>query len=236
MQRGLGRGEFQEAEEQRVTEFTLGPAMLLGMALGLILVCGIFFWLGYAAGRRSPAQAISTSAQLTAGQPMTAQTGTSLSKPPAAGSIPAAAPPQEVGDVPSASSAEGTSGGNPLTSYAPLGNSPTAAAGEPQVRQAIPQQGNGAQAAGAPPQGNPQVRPALPQGPPLMVQVAAVSHQEDANVLVAALQRHGYSVTTRREPGDGLIHVQIGPFFSRTEALAMSQRLLGDGYNANVVP
>jgi cell division septation protein DedD len=68
-----------------------------------------------------------------------------------------------------------------------------------------------------------------------MVQVAAVSHQEDANVLVAALRRHGYAATTRRESGDGLIHVQVGPFFSRNEANAMSQRLLGDGYNANVV-
>ena len=80
------------------------------------------------------------------------------------------------------------------------------------------------------------MRSALPQGPALMVQVAAVSHQEDANVLVAALRRHGYAVTMRREPGDGLIHVQIGPFFNRNEANAMSQRLLGDGYNANVVP
>ena len=68
-----------------------------------------------------------------------------------------------------------------------------------------------------------------------MVQVAAVSHPEDANVLMAALRRHGYAVTARREPGDGLIHVQIGPFSNRNEANAMSQRLLGDGYNANVV-
>ena len=235
MQRGVGRGEFQEAEEQSVKEFTLGPAMLLAMALGLILLCGISFGLGYRAGRRSPAQAIATSAQPTAGQPMIAQTGTSLSKPPAAGLIPATAPSQEVGVAPQASSAEGIPGGNPLTSYAPLGGNPTAASGEPQARPAIPQQGNGAETAGAP-QGNPQVRSALPQGPALMVQVAAVSHQEDANVLVAALRRHGYAVTMRREPGDGLIHVQIGPFFNRNEANAMSQRLLGDGYNANVVP
>ncbi len=235
MQRGFDRGEFQEEEEQQVTELTLGPAMLLAIALGLILMCGIFFGLGYGAGRRGAAQAIATSSQPTAGQPMTAQTGTSLSKPPAAGMIPAAAPPQEAGDVPQASSAEGSQAGNPLTSYAPVGGGPAAASGEPQVRPAISQQPNGAEAASAP-QGNPQVRPALPQGPALMVQVAAVSHQEDANVLVAALRRHGYAVTTRREPGDGLIHVQVGPFFSRNEANAMSQRLLGDGYNANVVP
>ena len=75
MYRGIDRGEFEEAEEQRATEFTLGPAMLLAIGLGLILLCGIFFGLGYAAGRHSPAQAIVTSPQPTAGQPMTAQTG-----------------------------------------------------------------------------------------------------------------------------------------------------------------
>jgi cell division septation protein DedD len=204
--------------------------MLLAIVLGLILICGIFFGLGYVSGRRSPAQAVATSAQPTAGQPMTAQTGTSLSKPPAAGLIPTAVP-QEAGVVPSSTSQEGTQGGNPLTSYAPIGGSPSA---EAQVRPAVPQQPNGAEPAGVP-QGNPQVRPALPQGPALMVQVAAVSHQEDANVLVAALRRHGYAVNARREAGDGLIHVQIGPFYNRNEANAMSQRLLGDGYNANVV-
>ena len=55
MQRGIGRGEFEEAEERRDTEFTLGPAMLLAIGLGLMLLCGLFFGLGYAAGRRSPA-------------------------------------------------------------------------------------------------------------------------------------------------------------------------------------
>jgi cell division septation protein DedD len=206
--------------------------MLLAIVLGLILLCGIFFGLGYVSGRRSPALAVATSTQPTAGQPMTAQTGTSLSKPPAAGLIPPAAP-QEAGAVPQASSPEGAQGGNPLTSYAPIGGNATA--NEPQVRPAVPQQAMGAEPANAP-QGSAQVRPALPQGPALMVQVAAVSRQEDANVLVAALRRHGYAVNERREPGDGLIHVQIGPFYNRSEANAMSQRLLGDGYNANVVP
>ncbi len=227
MYRGTDRGEFEESEEQRATELTLGPAMLLAIGLGLILLCGIFFGLGYVAGHRSPAQAIVTSPQPTAGQPMTAQSGTLLSKPPAAGVIPAA-PSQEA----IAPSAEGTPGGNPLTSYAPLGSA--AAPGEPQVRPAVPQQVNEPEGSGAQ-QGNSQVRPALPQGPPLMVQVAAVSHPEDASVLMAALRRHGYAVTARREPSDGLIHVQIGPFSNRNEANAMSQRLLGDGYNANVV-
>lgn len=231
MHRGIGSGEFEPAEERRDTELTLGPAMLLAIALGLILLCGLFFGMGYAAGRRGSTQAVATGTQPTAGQPMTVQTGSSLSKPPAAGLIPSAPPQPAVTDVPQTPSADGSPAGNPLTSYAPVGNSSNPASSEAQVRPAIPQQTNGAQ-----PAGSPRVQPALPQGPALMVQVAAVSHPEDASVLVAALRRHGYAVTERREPADSLIHVQIGPFFNRNDANAMCQRLLGDGYNATVVP
>jgi cell division septation protein DedD len=69
-----------------------------------------------------------------------------------------------------------------------------------------------------------------------MVQVAAVSHQEDADVLVNALRKRGYAAGTRREPSDGLIHVRIGPFATRDEANRMCTRLLNDGYNAMVQP
>ena len=69
-----------------------------------------------------------------------------------------------------------------------------------------------------------------------MVQVAAVSHAEDANVLMNALRKRGYAVSARHVITDNLIHVQVGPFNSRADASATSQRLLGDGYNAVVIP
>jgi cell division septation protein DedD len=69
---------------------------------------------------------------------------------------------------------------------------------------------------------------------PIMVQIAAVSHAEDAEVLVAALRRRGYPVTVRRELADNLIHVEIGPFVTRNDAEIMRQKLLSDGYNAIV--
>jgi DedD protein len=65
-----------------------------------------------------------------------------------------------------------------------------------------------------------------------MVQIAAVTHQEDANILVGALRKRGYVVVVRNDPKDSLLHVQLGPFSSRDEARAMRARLLGDGYNA----
>ena len=67
-----------------------------------------------------------------------------------------------------------------------------------------------------------------------VVQVAAVSHQEDAELLVNALQRKGYTVAARNAPGDKLVHIQVGPFNDRKDADAMKLRLQGDGYNAMI--
>ena len=76
--------------------------------------------------------------------------------------------------------------------------------------------------------------PANETGLTFTVQVAAVSHQEDADLLVAALKRKNYSVVARTEAQDKLYHIQIGPFATKKDAEAMRQRLLGDGYNAIV--
>jgi len=69
-----------------------------------------------------------------------------------------------------------------------------------------------------------------------MVQIAAVSHPEDADVLVGALRKRGYAVSARRDPADGLLHVRMGPFKSHDEANRWKQKLLNDGYNAVVQP
>jgi len=67
-----------------------------------------------------------------------------------------------------------------------------------------------------------------------VVQVAAVSSQDVADILTSSLQKKGYSVSVRHEPQDKLLHVQIGPFTTRQDALAMQQRVLADGFNAIV--
>jgi len=81
-----------------------------------------------------------------------------------------------------------------------------------------------------------QVQPALTQVSGWMVQIAAVSHSEDAEVLVNALRKRGYAVTVRRDVADTLLHVQVGPFTNRSDANAMRQKLQNDGYNAVVAP
>jgi cell division septation protein DedD len=69
-----------------------------------------------------------------------------------------------------------------------------------------------------------------------MVQIAAVSHQEDADVLIGALRKRGYAVTATRDNTDGQFHVRIGPFTNRNDAYATRQKLLNDGYNAIAQP
>jgi cell division septation protein DedD len=67
-----------------------------------------------------------------------------------------------------------------------------------------------------------------------MVQIAAVSHQEDAEVLVNALRKRGYAVSVSHDAADSLLHVRVGPFANLGEADKWRQKLLNDGYNAIV--
>jgi cell division septation protein DedD len=68
----------------------------------------------------------------------------------------------------------------------------------------------------------------------LMVQIATLAHEGDADVLVDALRRRGYAVAAHRDLADGMVHVRVGPFASRDVANQWKQKLLNDGYNAVV--
>ena len=65
-----------------------------------------------------------------------------------------------------------------------------------------------------------------------VVQVAAVSKQEDAQALADALRKKSYAVLiATNPPNDKLYHVQVGPFADIADAETMRTRLLNDGYN-----
>jgi cell division septation protein DedD len=67
-----------------------------------------------------------------------------------------------------------------------------------------------------------------------VVQVAAVSHQTDADNLVGALRRKGIAANSYPGTQDNLIHVQVGPFSSQKDAAAMRDHLSDEGYLAIV--
>jgi cell division septation protein DedD len=208
-------GEFDEEPEldrsRRDTEITLNFTTLLGIFFGMVLLCGLFFGLGFAAGRYGPNDSSIGSPQGRPGGQPALEAG-SRPKPSAA--------PQNPSD-----SQHGAP--NPLPS-APSYVSPQdayPAASQAVVKPALPPPATVSNAGSG----------TAPNGPS-MVQIAAVSHQEDADVLQSALRKRGYAVTVRRQPADGLIHVQIGPFPNRNDAEVMRQKLLNDGYNAIVQP
>ena len=64
-----------------------------------------------------------------------------------------------------------------------------------------------------------------------VVQVAAISKQQDAEALAAALKSKNYAVFIAPQTSDNLFHVQIGPFADSREADTVRARLIADGYN-----
>jgi DedD protein len=228
MIRGIGEEELPGGDE-RDTEITLGTGMLLAIGGGLILVCCICFGFGYAVGHRGAAETANGMLPSASTQ-MPMPVSVSQVKPMAAGQAPVQPPATVAVDVPADSS----------TTTVPVvddGAAPT----QPQVRPAVQSQVRsalGTQTRATQPAASKglQVQPALSQVQGWMVQIAAVSRTEDAEVLVNALRKRGYVVTVRREVTDSLIHVQTGPYTNRNDANAMRQKLLSDGYNAIVQP
>jgi DedD protein len=221
MLRSVRDEEFETEEAPRDVEVTLGPAMLFAIVCGLLLLGGLCFGLGYTSGRRSVVHLGASEKEAASGQTLT-QAASSTQKPAAKGVTPSVSEP---------ASATSTSS-QPAPASSP-GSNQAAPATDSVVRPAMGAEGSGTQPTPVP---NNTVQPALAPGSGVMVQIAAVSHPEDANVLMGALRKRGYAVTARRATEDSLIHVQIGPFANHADANAMSQRLLNDGYNAVVLP
>jgi cell division septation protein DedD len=219
-------------EEARDKELTLGPAALIAMALGLVALCVACFVWGYSVGHRAPVETVASSAA-PAG-PSAAQLLANQPKPAAnQSSQPADQPTSSLDDRIAAATPAPSSTANAAS---PAADSSTAKSGDAAVvKAALPAQ----QSAAQPADNAGQVQSALGQGAAQgawMVQIAAVSHSEDADVLVSALRKRGYVVSSRRDPADNLLHVQVGPFSTHADASAMRQRLLNDGYNAIIEP
>lgn len=212
MIRDFSRDELEPASQGNDTELTLGGGTLLGLAAGLLLLCGVCFALGYAVGHRHGTDGGTAVVLSSSGAKTQVARAASGTKPGAASQ----APTQATADGSS------VSGGSSQTERGTTpGGDPTQAAVKPALDTH----------AGSAPL---HVQPATTQAQGWMVQIAAVSHADDAAVLVDALRKRGYSVTARRDVGDNMIHVQTGPFVSRNDANAMRQKLLSDGYNAIV--
>ncbi|HEY1985583.1 MAG TPA: SPOR domain-containing protein [Terracidiphilus sp.] len=219
MHRGFGGTVFEPVEQRQDKEITLGPAVLIALGCGLFALCGLCFVCGYGVGHRNSETSVISASLPTAGIPAIAAPAGGT-KPSAGQSGSQKAPEPADGSVASVDEAAAQTDSTPASTAA------TAAAQAPLPPQPVAAQPVAGNSAG--------VTTAIPQAQALMVQIAAVSHPEDADVLVGALRKRGYAVTAHRDPMDGLLHVQVGPFANRNDAFAMRQKLLNDGYNAIV--
>ncbi|WP_058189857.1 SPOR domain-containing protein [Terracidiphilus gabretensis] len=211
--------EFKVETQGDDKEVTLGPTVLTAIGLGLLVLCCICFLAGYAMGHRAEALKSSSTTASSSGHSIAELLARNQAMHPASGSTTRAArtePDEIAGSLSPAAAAQEPA--HPRADTAPDSEAPSQ----------------------KPPNLQPAVHTALPQytsqAGSWVVQVAAVENSADADVLVSALHQHGYSVSARRGAGDNLIHVQVGPYASRSDADSMRQKLLNDGYNANIEP
>jgi DedD protein len=200
------------------TEITLGTAKLLGLFFGLVIVCAVFFALGYTLGRKSDAglNATITSPPL--------QTSSNGSKPASAASS-QTAPPMTFYKAVEQKDA------NPQLTPASSDTTSPAQTGQPPASSpaASSPEGTSAQPSQTP---NPPDPMGVLPTTGYFVQVAAVSKQDDAEALVDALKKKQYPAFVASNSAiDKLFRVQVGPFADIKDAEAMRSRLINDGYN-----
>jgi cell division septation protein DedD len=192
-------------------ELTLSTGAILGIFFGFVLVCGLFFGFGYKMGSHKAPSAEAATAE--------------NSPTPAAnfaGFKPAAGSSEGDSAAVSAKSVDPDPAGTPAAADS-SGNAATTAADAPVVRD----NPTGSDRTTSPV--DPASESPVTAGS-FVVQVAAVSHQEDAELLVNALRTRGYPVSAHTEPQDKFFHIQVGPFNNRKDTDAAKQRLLADGY------
>jgi len=183
-------------------ELTLSTGMILGIFLVLVVLCGAFFGFGYKMGSHKTAPPIATADAQTA-----PSTGDTFG-----------------GFKPAAGSPAGSNAGSAAAPAETSEGSGEAPGGESAAESAVPA---APVHAAAPVVTSPE--PTVTAGS-FVVQVAAVSHEEDAQLLVNALRAKGYPVSAHAEPQDKFFHIQVGPYNNAKDAQAAKQRLVADGY------
>ncbi len=227
------------AEED--TEITLGMGKLLGLFFMLAATCGIFFAVGYSLGKTAERE------QALKNQP--AQT--LPADPDVANAKPAGAAASEGKASPADSGGSEKQPAPDLTFYRAVKQNPgeqtkpeqelksaesaKASSNSPAVKShETPAAVKSSQVAKADTPASPAAL--VPQASPsgtFLVQIAAVTHEEDAAALAGALRKKSYAASVVNNPTgkDKLYHVVLGPYPSLQDAEAMKTKLQGEGYS-----
>jgi len=199
------------------TEITLGTGKLLGLFFGLVIVCAVFFSLGYLLGRKTDSGISNAVTTI----PTSVTNGV---KPASSAASTASATPMTFYKAVEQQNA------NPqLTPAASVSGTPEAGPDGTASDSASRAAATGAASKDA---SNPPDPMAPIPGTGYFVQVAAVSKQDDAGALVDALKKKLYpAFIASNSTTDKLFRVQVGPFSDIKEAEAMRARLVNDGYS-----
>lgn len=188
------------------TEITLGTGKMLGLFFGLVILCAVFFGLGYSLGR-------TTTKPMAAGE---AAAPASVLRPVSTRANSAADNESKQSDLTFYKAVEQKDSNPQLT---PAEN-PASTSGDSKEK---------AEAAKQPAAPDPT---SIANTSSYYVQVAAVSKQEDAESLVEALKKKQYTAfTANGSQNDKLFRVQVGPFGDIKDAEATRAKLISDGYN-----
>ena len=224
------------------TEITLGVGKLLGLFFLLAAICGIFFSIGYSLGRSAGReQAANDQTQVSAAPDATAASSGSMEGKPSAAVV--KPQPQE------APASDSTAPQQSLTFYKavqqsgpevePATTKPTPAnsvAAEDVAVSEMAVKAPAHTAAASPGTSNSDVishtSPVTGPGT-IVVQIAALSREDDAVSLTGALRKKNYNVFVVNNPvnNDKFYHVQVGPFTNLADAQAMKAKLVAEGYN-----
>ena len=223
------------------TEITLGMGKLLGLFFLLAAICAVFFSIGYSLGKSTGREQALNDQPASAPTELGAISSASQDKPSAVVATKASAEPAPQEDSASSSpekkltfykavqqpgdsaqpAAKETHSAAPANATAAVEPSPTTAKNENPPRPVATTSASQA------------TRPAPVTGPgTIVVQIAAISREDDAVALAGALRKKNYNVFVVNNPvtNDKLYHVQVGPFTSLQEAEAMKVKLTGEGY------
>jgi DedD protein len=204
------------------TEITLGTGSLLGVFFGLVIICAVFFGFGYMLGRKSDTGVSATTAQ--GGVPATAR-----------GTKPGGSPPAANAPMTFYKNVEQKDASAQLTPASENVSANGAAAGRASEGSASDRAPSDGPAAGSDAantaRGGTSADPSA-AGSSYLVQVAAVSKQDDADALVEALKKKQYPAFVAASAGtDKLFRVQVGPFSDIKAAESTRSHLVDDGYN-----
>jgi DedD protein len=189
---------------------------LVGLFLGVVLLCGVFFTLGYVMGRTQYGGAVHAADGFNSNVPSASVSPKSRTAP-AAKNAPATAPDNGGWDF-----YDNKKSASDHLEPAPA--PATAAASAPATKAPTSVPAVAAKSNNTPPPAATKTVAATPKQPParfqapamgkssIVLQVAAVKLQRDALEMADAIQQKKFPAFVATSPADNFLHVQVGPY------------------------